>query len=296
MIVVRVATWNLQGRTGDAARRLGSLLAEVGGADVVLLQESAPSGLDGFVEAAGLDWGVNVRDRFHDLLRARGRAGGVGSDGTRSQSGRPVAIAGRGEPVRGLTAFPDAPLPEKVVAGWVDVAGSRTTVVSYHAPAGVTHGVLKPRQAVQVARWLASLDGPVILGGDFNTPLLDPPQDADVRTHYHTGYVDLDGEPGDDVLLGPQPVHSLRDAFRSYLSTHPDELAAISAERPNGPLAVSHRTGNRVDQAMRYDAIWLSPHFEVRSVHHLYDEAINAGTDHGLVIADVTLRRDAEAA
>ena len=35
----------------------------------------------------------------------------------------------------------------------------------------------------------------------------------------------------------------------------------------------------------RYDAIWVSSHFTVESVEYVYDEAIEAGTDHGLVLA-----------
>lgn len=175
------------------------------------------------------------------------------------------------------------------MAGWVDIGGQRTTVVSYHAPAGVTHGVDKPRQAVQVARWIASLDGPVVLGGDFNTPLLDPPDDAGVRTHYHSGHEHLAGEPGDDLLVGPEPVHSLRDALRTHLAAQPEELAAVVAERPEGPLAVSHRTGDGDHCRFRYDAIWLSPHFSVNSVEYHYEAAIEAGTDHALVLATAAL-------
>ncbi|MFN8422064.1 MAG: hypothetical protein U0470_01305 [Anaerolineae bacterium] len=68
------------------------------------------------------------------------------------------------------------------------------------------------------------------------------------------------------------------------------ELSAIRGERPHGPLAVSYRTGEKEHQRFRYDAVWLSPHFDVTNVAYHYDVARKAGTDHGLVIVDAVLR------
>lgn len=291
MSTLRVGSWNLQQRAGDAAAHLGSVFADTGGADLVLLQEASQGGLGPFCTAGGLDWHAHVRDWFPDLLGVRGRAGGVGSDGVRHANPRAVAIAGRGAPIRGVVAFPDLPLPEKLLAGWIEVGGVRVTVVNYHAPTGVQHGARKAQQALRVAAWLASLDGPVILGGDFNTPLVDPIDPAGVVTHWFTGMDQLDGAPGDDVLVGASPIHPLRDAYRTYLRAQPEEVERIRLARPGGPLAVSHRTGDGDGHRFRYDAIWLSPHFEVSSVQYQdYDEAVAAGTDHSFVIADVSLR------
>ena len=39
------------------------------------------------------------------------------------------------------------------------------------------------------------------------------------------------------------------------------------------------------ERKYRYDAIWVSSHFTVGSVEYVYDEAIEAGTDHALVLA-----------
>lgn len=284
-----MASWNLNQRTGEAAARLGSLLAAHGGADLVLLQEASAGGLPYFCEAAGLDWSAHVRDEFFDLLRVRGRAGGPAPNGNTFPNARAVAIAGRGERLRGAVPFAEVPLPEKVMAGWVDVGGVRTTVVSYHAPAGVSHHWKKPAQAVRLAEWLAQVDGPVIMAGDFNTPAVDPPDFDRVHTHWHTGEPHLDGAPGDDLLVGPQPVHGLRDALRTYLGEHPEKLEAVRAERPEGPLAVSYCTGGRDDQRYRYDAVWLSDHFRVDTVEYLYEDSVAAGTDHGLVLVDANM-------
>ncbi|MFN8422065.1 MAG: hypothetical protein U0470_01310 [Anaerolineae bacterium] len=190
---LRIATWNLSQRSELAAERLGGLLGELGGADIVCLQEASLNGIAGFCREAGLTWWVSARTAFDGLLRASGRIGA----GWRSP--RAVAVAGRGHMLAEVRGFEDVPLPEKVMAGRWDVGGSPVTVVSYHAPTGVQHGVRKVEQAVRMAEWLAGLDGAVILGGDFNTPYVDPPDFAGVLTHMRTGIPDLMGAPGDDV-------------------------------------------------------------------------------------------------
>ena len=282
---MRVASWNLMGRSGRAAASLGSLLRDRGGADLVLLQEASPRGMEKFIEAAGLDWSLHIRDVAPEMLSERGRSGKKGGRGRP----RSVALAGRGEPARNPEVFPDVPLPEKVMAASVDLDGVTTTVVTYHAPTGVQHKLKKPAQAVQLARWLASVQGPVVLGGDFNTPKVDPPDRGGIRTHWHSGDDKLKGLPGDDLLVGPEPVHGLRDVLRLYLANRPEDLDLIRADRPNGPLMTSYCTDSAGQRRYRYDAIWVTSHFTVGSVEYVYDEAIEAGTDHALVLAGLTV-------
>ena len=104
---------------------------------------------------------------------------------------------------------------------------------------------------------------------------------------------DLNGEPGDDLLVGPDKIHELEDAFRVHLRQNPAVAARIVEQNPEGPLAVSHRTGKRKNSAgnpQRYDAIWVSPEFDVGNVDYLYEKSVEAGSDHALVAADVSLK------
>jgi hypothetical protein len=85
----------------------------------------------------------------------------------------------------------------------------------------VDWGLVKPRQAVKFASWLQSHAGPVVLGADANTPLVDAADFTQARTHWHTGGRDLHDELGDDLLFGPGKTHPLDDAFRRWLAIIP---------------------------------------------------------------------------
>jgi len=51
----------------------------------------------------------------------------------------------------------------------------------------------------------------------------------------------------------------------------------------------SYRTGGVGERRYRYDAIWVTSHFTVESVEYVYDESIEAGTDHALVLAGLAV-------
>jgi endonuclease/exonuclease/phosphatase family metal-dependent hydrolase len=81
--------------------------------------------------------------------------------------------------------------------------------------------------------------------------------------------------------------------LRVWLDEHPEDLEAIRQLRPAGPLVVSHRTGRRTGREgtpRRFDSIWVSSDYAVLDVQYLYDEALAAGSDHAIVVADLTLR------
>ena len=128
----------------------------------------------------------------------------------------------------------------------------------------------------------------MLFAGDFNTPATDHPDHAMIRTHWHTGHRNLAGLPGDDLLVGPNEIHALRDVFRTWLDDHPVAARQIRESFPEGPLAISHRTGTPRNPR-RYDAIWASPHFSVKDVQYLYEPAVEAGSDHALVLSDIEL-------
>ena len=278
-----VASWNLAHRRNRIEDFSRLLVAAVGsGPCLLLLQEVHPELLDPLSRALGMDWSQHVTEVMTDAQRAE------------RVRGRGVAIAGRGVALDAIHRWPGPGLAEKVLIADVIADGRRLTTASYHAPAGVTWHQVKPRQAVAFARWLADHTGPVLFGADTNTPETDHPDFTQTRTHWHTGHRKLDpDELGEDALTGPAHIHQLEDCLRLWLADHIDELARITAERPMGPLAISHRTGKRRDSPgtpRRFDSIWVSADFVVTDVSYDYEGAVTAGSDHGLVVARLAWR------
>jgi exonuclease III len=171
--------------------------------------------------------------------------------------------------------------PERSLVAIADDGAGPITLGSFHMPPGASWGKIKPATMTAIARWLAEQDGRVILGIDANAPKLDHPDPAANEWWWKE-------EP---TLLGSNPLHHLRDAFRIFLEQHPEMMRLICAERPRGPLATSHVRGRgRKRTACRYDFIYVTDHFAVEGMSYLMEEGLKAGSDHALVIATMSVR------
>jgi endonuclease/exonuclease/phosphatase family metal-dependent hydrolase len=277
---VRIVSWNTQlhrawDRTDAAAR--WALLAELQ-PDVVLLQEVNRYRFRQLEASDLFDWAVLSTD-FAPPASDR-RFG--------------VAIAGRSttQLVRAYR-FPDDAfqIPDAEQSGFPyrtcvanirSADGTALTLGSFHTrPAG---GARKPSFTVDVARWVDAQSGPLVFGIDANTPDVDHPDFARTEFCWPTGKSRYGGE---EALLGPA-CRGRFDVFRRYLEEHQDQLAAIVAARPNGPLAVSHvlKGGGQ----RRYDHLWATDQFRVLNAEYRFDETTrSAGSDHALVIADLKI-------
>jgi Endonuclease/Exonuclease/phosphatase family len=276
---VRVVSWNIHFRGCEAAELQGRLLRELA-PDLMLLQEVNPGSSTVLCEAAGADWivrAIDLRTPAPDDSPVRRRG---------------VAIAGHGLPPRRSWLLNEIKRPELILLIETQTEGKPFIAASYHAPPGVSWGIVKPQQAVAFACWLSRQNGPLLFGADANTPLIDAPDFANTQTHWHTGNKRLKGERGDDLLFGPDKVHGLEDALRRWLALHPEEMDRVRASKPSGPLAITHRTGKRRNSPgteRRFDSVWVSHHWVVRHIEHLYEKGIAAGSDHASVIVDLDL-------
>ena len=292
---VRVVSWNTNFPGRKTAKRQGDLLRELD-PDLMLLQEVNPGSSEVLRDAAGADWMVRAIDlrtpEPDDLPVHRG-----------------VAIAGRGLPLRRKWLLGEIEQSERILLIETRTEGTPFIAASYHAPPGVKYGIVKPRQAVAFARWLSTQNVPLLFGADANTPFIDALDFAYTRTHWHTGDRHLQGERGDDILFGPWKMHDLDDALRRWLKLHrhkfqaskPSAEAAIPhwkslspvrrlRREREVPLAITHRTGKRKNSpgtGRRFDSVWVSRHWVVRHIEHLYEEGIEAGSDHAPVKVDL---------
>lgn len=275
---MRIATWNVNYRGSAVSGSLGKLVRDEE-VDLILLQEANPSSIHQLTAAAGLDWAITAYDAGAAVPEGAGRR-------------RVTAIAGRGRPPIGTGVLPHLALPERMVFARLESELGPLTVASYHAPPGVSWGLIKIHHAHELLRWISQTEGVLVVGADANTPEVDHPNPDLARTHWHTGARKLVGLPGDDITFGGRPDHRLRDAYRLWMADHPAELEQVIQYSPQGPLAVSHRTGQRASSEgipRRYDTLWISPELIATAMDYEYARAIRAGSDHALVIADIKL-------
>jgi endonuclease/exonuclease/phosphatase family metal-dependent hydrolase len=261
-VQLRVVDWNLDGSSALEAKL--DLLAAMTW-DVVLLQE--------------------VTEASWDRLRRLGDAAVWSGDHLPALSQPPryrSAIVVRGHDLEDLGVVEGVPSPERTSTARLRVDGWTCTVASLALPPGVSWGDAgKGRQADRLACWLRDLVDPVVVGLDANAPRWDRPRLGDSEWW----------NEHEALLLGTDRLHDLRDAYRDVLRHDGARRAAVLAERPDGPLAVSYRRGHGRDAIdCRYDHVLVSPAFEVRDVRYLLDEARGAGSDHALVVADLGIR------
>lgn len=231
---------------------------------------------------ADLDWDIAclqevTRGTWGDF-RALGEMGEVAFDYLPALAGDgpryACAVVARGRArIEDFGVLPDVPSPERAAVAQVSIGGRRVSVCSWAAPPGVTWGRAgKGRQVERFAAWLRDRPGPTIVGIDRNAPKWERHDLAD----------DEWWNAHEPLLYGVDRVHDLRDTYREYLAGHRELAAQLRAERPDGPLAVTH---TRRGVECRYDAIYASPEFAVEGMDHLWDQAREAGSDHAMVRA-----------
>ena len=130
---MRVVSWNLAFRGSEAAKRQGDLLRKLS-PDLMLLQEVNPGSSEALKEAAGADWmvrAIDLRIPQPDDLPVRRRG---------------VAITGRGLPPCRSWLLDGIRQPERILLIETETEGTPYIAVSYHAPPGVTYGIVKLTQ------------------------------------------------------------------------------------------------------------------------------------------------------
>ncbi len=267
----RFSSWNVNNRNFRDAH--STLLKRVD-TDLLALQEVSASFYSALCESGLFDW-----SEFSLALRPC-----VTGEGRSRQLG--CAVLGRA-PFQAKSAqlltqlnFPERALTVRV--------GSpiELGLCSFHIPPGVSWGKIKPQTIIAVAEWLKQQNGHTIFGIDANSPKTDHPLLAQNEWWWKD-------EP---VLLGASPLHDLRDCLRLYLEHRPKELQQIADRRPRGPLAISHVRGKRGQiTECRYDFIYVSPGIRVLDIQYLYEEALQAGSDHALVTSLLQITDEQEA-
>jgi len=153
------------------------------------------------------------------------------------------------------------------------------TLLSCYAPTNTGSGRKeRPGYFSALAAWLSAVPAPVVLGMDANGPRVDHPDIEQNRWWTQ-----------EEALVFGAGTRT-EDVLRLWYVDHPPELKRRVQYYPNGPLADSYHRGRRGKYLRcRYDSIRVSPGISVTDIRYLYEEAVRAGSDHALVVADIEL-------
>jgi exonuclease III len=269
---LRFASWNVNNRNATAGH---FAILRRARPDILALQEASPSLHAQILAKRMFAWGLSSLE-LRPPRTTEGRSRRLGC----SLFGSPRFA------LRSVSTVPTLEFPERSLIARAQSAGGAITVCSFHTPPGTNWGEVKPCTLTTIAQWLSKQRAPLIFGIDANCPKTDHP---DIRQNEWW----WDEEA---LLLGVDPIHSLRDVLRVHLAKHPAEFARAVAARPNGPLAISHVRGNhRKRTDCRYDFVYATPDVEVEKVTYVFDNRIRSVTDHALIVADLQIERQTAA-
>jgi exonuclease III len=260
---LRIASWNIRGMPRPTDQ-LG-LLADQH-ADILLLQDVGPSAVRAVVDSHLWSHIADTWSIPRSSLAVARRSGCLIAAGSDWVLGPALPTPNELPPVRALAAM-------------AVHAGSALTLLSCYAPTNTGPGrKVRPDYFRALAAWLTTMPAPIVVGMDANGPRVDHPDIEQSRWWTEE----------EALVLGAGTRTS--DVLRLWYTDHPAELKRRVRYYPNGPLTDSYHRGRRGKHLRcRYDSIRVSPGISVTNVRYLYEEAVQAGSDHALVIAEIEL-------
>lgn len=261
---MRFASWNIN-RFAPLSGH-SELLKRID-ADIVALQEVTHQSFNQLRHSLGYDWSVCSLD----TAKAEWPIGKKAVLGTALFGRYPFKLLD-------VALLNTVALPERFLIANISIVGDGITVCSFHIPCGSTWKTGKSAAFRAITQWAAQQTMPTVVGIDANSPKVDHP------IHEHNVW----WRGGEADFLGSRTDHKLQDALRLLFRDNPDRFRKVAEIHPQGPLAHSYRRGRAAPIYCRYDFIYVSSHFSVQEVSYPYDSSIAAGSDHSIVVADLT--------
>jgi hypothetical protein len=160
--------------------------------------------------------------------------------------------------------------PERTLVSQIEYDSMRIITLNFHSLTGVGYKKAKSSNFASLADFLESEKIDFICC-DANEPKIDSLRVAD------TEFFD-NGDKGRcaAMIFGNGAKHDLCDSFRLHLNNTGESGESI-------PIAVSHVVAG---QPRRYDHILHAPRWHVESMFYDYKSAMQASSDHAIVVAD----------
>lgn len=280
MINLRVGTWNVNAFNPKRSEQKAKLLGQYDW-DLLVLQEVGPAMWDALI-GAGFDGAFSL----HQLSDLPGRSHGVAMLARNGLSLTEPELV-RAPILEGFEPRPD--FAGRLMKASVVGGAQPFDLVAFHSfhAAGDDENRQAKMSLYSTAHETLREIGAGIAGFDGNCwvdkIVCDPPDPTDGWYEEHR-------------FLHHAADHEFRDAFHQWLAQHPTELArlrGLDLEGDDGCLAVTYqRSNNNHIRTNRMDRIYCSSGFEVQGVAHHYADALAVGSDHALVIADLSFRAD----
>ncbi len=296
---IRIGSLNLRAfpnPSRDQIHDLARLISEQE-CDVVLLQECLRPWLEVICEAGGMK-GIHSHH-----LPPESPASAFSPDGCAIAVRDPIELGHRWR-IPPESFMPDSvqqqifeeppedfePMPERLayrssgrsILAELALNGETFVVGSFHATpgagtvGGMNVGEWKPFFHGAVALELAQIEAPFVFGIDANEPRSETLES--VSFHWVEG---RSGSAKLQALLGLDPIHRSCDLLREWLRT--------SGREPASEELLEVTYAPRETFQRRFDSIWATPEFTLRHFSTQLDQAVAAGGDHALLVADLRL-------
>lgn len=160
-------------------------------------------------------------------------------------------------------------LPERTLFATVKTSsGQEMRILGIHSITGCDYKKAKSLQYDCLAEFVSEYK-PDIIGIDANEPQVDS-YDISQMKFFNNG-------KGAETFFNEVKDIGLSDAFVLFHD--------VATKSDIVPLAVSHRINNKIP--VRYDFIFVNNSFNVKSFSYDYKNAVNAGSDHAILICNI---------
>lgn len=163
--------------------------------------------------------------------------------------------------------------PDRTLYATTEYRGKELKIVALHSLTGVSYKMAKSAQFRTFAEYVRECK-PSIVSFDANEPKID---------HYDMAQMEFfdqgQGESGKGARLFFEELANQQ--LRDVLTDNYDVSQYVAGE----PLTVSHIIGS-TKAKRRYDFVFAMQDLKVTSVSYHYDEAIEATSDHAMVVVD----------
>ena len=157
--------------------------------------------------------------------------------------------------------------PDRTLYATVDIGGKELKLLALHSITGCSYYRAKSAQYDSFAEFIDTYS-PDIIGIDANEPQIDS-FDIEKMKFFDNG-------KGAQIFFHEVKSKDLCDSFVKHKK--------IAECEEGKPIAVSHNVKRK--GVVRYDFLFSNNKFEISSCEYLYDEAINAGSDHAAIVAE----------